>query len=183
MTKMQNRQTRRKQAGLSMVELAIALVIVAILAGAAYFGFQANSRRAAVADNVSQITSIAGDLQKYFGRQNQYGALTTALAVTSRVVPEQLRVPGTQTAQNSYGGAITFAPQTLTTANDAARVTWPTVPQAQCSDLVVGVSNAARQITVAGVVVKPTDGALNLATLSTQCESALAVAVLLDIGR
>lgn len=176
------RAARGAQRGVTMIELTVVLVIAGLLAAAVFLGFQANSRRTAVANNTAQVTETAAELKKKFGITNQYGALTTALAVQSRVIPESLRLTPT-TAQNSYGGLITVAPVTLVSANDAALLTWPTVPQNQCMDLVIAVSDVARRITVNGVVVKPTDQALNIGTLATNCELIATPTVLFAVGR
>jgi prepilin-type N-terminal cleavage/methylation domain-containing protein len=173
----------RKQRGMSMLELSVVLVVVALIGAAVYAGLQSNSRRVELQDNQNLVTEISAELQKKFGKTNTYGAVTTALAVQSRAIPDQLRIPGTTTAQNSYGGAITVTPVTLTQVNDAALVTWNNVPQAQCMDLVIGTERGARRVQVAGAVVKPTDGALAVATLAAQCESAGTVAVAYSVGR
>lgn len=180
----QSLSARRAKRGVTMLELSIVLVIAGILAGAVFLAFQSNARRVSVADNVSQITETSAELKKKFGLTNNYGNLTTALAVQSRAVPDQLRIPGTNTAQNSYGGLITAVPATLTQANDAAQLDWNNVKQNECIDLVIGVSDVARRIEVpAGTAVKPTDGVLNLANLATQCELAANTGVTLFVGR
>lgn len=173
----------RRQRGVTMIELSIVLVIAGVLATTVFLAFQSNARRVSVGDNTSLITETAAEMKKKFGLTNLYGNVTTALAVQSRAIPDQLRIPGTTTAQNSYGGLITAAPATLTQANDAVTLTWSAVKQSECIDLVIGVADTARRVTVAAVIVKPTDLVLNMATLATQCESAANVDVALDIGR
>lgn len=188
MTKLQKKLlSRTKQAGVSMIELSIVLVIVAVLSAAVFFGFQANSRRVEVADNISAVTETAASLKKSFGRQNLYTSLTpvatgTALAVQSRSIPENLRTTNT-TANNSYGAAITVLVGNLGVAGDSATLTWPQVPANQCMDLVIGTKDVARRITVGAVVVKPTDGVVNLATLATQCDIGVSQPVIYDVGR
>jgi len=182
MMKMNKTAQRSMQRGISMVELSVVLVVVALISVAVFFGLQANTRRIEVSDNTSQITELAAELKKKFGRSNQYGALTTAIAVQSRAVPEQLRLTAT-TAGNSYGGAVVIAPAACTAAADCAQIDWPNVPQNQCMDLVLGTQNVARQVQVAGTDVKALDGAIVVATLATQCESADNVPVSYRIGR
>ena len=174
----------KAQKGVTMIELSIVLVIAGLLAAAVFLAFQSNARRVSVGDNTALITETAAELKKKFGLTNQYGAVTTALAVQSRAIPDQLRIPTTATAQNGYGGLITVAPATLTQANDAALLTWSSVKQSECIDLVIGTSDTARRIEVpAGTAVKPTDGVLNLATLATQCELAANTDIVFAVGR
>lgn len=173
---------RGTQGGMSMIELSVVLVVVALISAAVFFGLQSNTRRIETQDNIAALTEISAEIKKKFGRANQYGIMTTALAVQSRAVPEQLRLTST-TAQNSYGGAITIAPATCIAANDCGDITWPSIPQAQCMDVVIGSQAGARRITVGGVVVKALDAQLNIATLATQCEAANTADMVFTVGR
>jgi prepilin-type N-terminal cleavage/methylation domain-containing protein len=177
------RLSRRHVRGLTMVELSVVLVIGALLLAAVFIGFRANQARSEVRLNTSLVTEIAAELQAKFGRTGQYANTTVALAVQSRAIPEELRVAGTNTAQNGYGGLIALAAQTCTVANDCLDLTWPQVPQSQCMDLVIATQSVARRITVNGVAVKALDGVLNLATLATNCEAVGAPAVVFSVGR
>lgn len=173
---------RSAQRGVTMIELSVVLVVAALLSAAVFFGLQANQRRVELSDNTAAVTEIAAEIKKKFGRSNQYGTMTTALAVQSRAIPEQLRVTAT-TAQNSYGGVIAIAPVLCATANDCASISWPSVPQAQCMDLVIGTQAGARTVLVGGTAVKPVDGQLNIATLATQCELADTTLIEWRVGR
>lgn len=173
---------RRTQAGLTMVEAGVVLILLAGLTYFAYNLFSSGQRRNQVRENVSVVTDLAAAVKQKFGYTNRYGAVNTALLVQSNTIPPELHA-STTTAINSYGGAITGAPATLVSANDAVRLTWANVPKDQCMDFVVGAENVARRVRVAGTDVKPNNGALNLRTLSTQCASATAVTVDFDIGR
>src|SRR5438105_4241383 len=141
---LRSRGARTAQRGFTMLELSIVLVIAGVLAATAFIGFQTNARRNSVRDNTGLVTETAAELKKKFGMTNTYGAINTALAVQSRAIPEQLRIPTTNTAQNSYGGLITVAPGTLTVANDVAVMTWAAVKQGECMDLVIGTADTAR---------------------------------------
>jgi prepilin-type N-terminal cleavage/methylation domain-containing protein len=174
---------RRRQRGLTMVELSVVLVIAALLIAAVFTALRSNQRRVELRDNQAMITQIVADLQGKFGRTGQYANTTLALAVQSRSIPEELRIAGTNTAQNGYGGLIALAPATCTVANDCLDLTWAQVPQAQCMDLVIGTQNVARRISVNAVVVKALDGALDLGALATNCEAAGVVPVLYAVGR
>lgn len=177
---------RRAQRGISMVELSIVLVIIAVILSAVYYGFSQNQRRAEVDENVNMITQVVGNLQGKFGKTNTYGAVTTAVAVQSNAVPDILRVVGTNTAQNSYGGAITVAPTAAGTCpgtNDCVTVVWSDVPRAQCADLVIATSRVARQISVGAEVVKALDAALGVADTATQCDAAAAADLTFVVGR
>lgn len=173
---------RRTQLGLTMVEAGVVLILLAGLSYFAFNQFSSSQRRNQVRENVTLVTDLAAAVKQKFGYTNRYGAVTTALLVQSNTIPREMHASAT-TAINNYGGAITAAPATLVSANDAVRLTWANVPNDQCVDFVVGAENTARRVRVAGTEVKPNNGNLNLATLATQCASAAAVAVDFDIGR
>jgi Tfp pilus assembly protein PilE len=166
-----------------MVELSVVLVIGALLLAAVFIGFRTNAQRSEEQLNSALVTQIATELQAKFGRTGQYSNTTLALAVQSRSIPEELRIAGTNTAQNGYGGLIALAPATCTVANDCLDLTWAQVPQAQCMGLVISTQRVARRITVNGVAVKALDGALDLGTLATNCEAVGSPTVLFSIGR
>jgi Tfp pilus assembly protein PilE len=177
------RFSRSAQLGITMVEAMIVLIIAAILAAVAYKLFARTSAKNDTTENISVLADIASNLQSQYGRQNQYASITTAIAVQSQVIPKDLRDGGANTATNAFGGAITVAPASLTGPNDSATLTWPNVTNDSCNGIVAGTQGLARRITVAGTVVKPTDGALDTAALAARCDSAARVTIIYDIGR
>ena len=178
-----NSQRRRRQRGLTMVELSVVLVIAALLIAAVFTGLRGNQRRAELQHNATLITQIASALRAQFGRTGQYANTTLALAIQSRAIPEELRIGTGATAQNGYGGTLGVAPATCAVVNDCLDLTWPRVPQAQCMDLVISTQSVARRIQVNAVDVKALDGTLSLANLATNCEAVGAPAVIYSIGR
>ena len=188
LTKTGLHRIKKNQRGFSLMEFSLWAVVVAILVGAMYFAFAQNQRRAEVQNNITQITVTAANLQRLFGNGNQYAAVTTALMVQSRAIPDELRIGGVgaTTAGNSYGGLVSAGPTAAAVCGGAGAcvdLNWTAVKQSQCIDLVTGVESSARVLTVAGDVVKPLNGTLNMATLATACERAATSDLLLAIGR
>lgn len=174
---------KKRQRGIGMIELTVVLVVIGALLVYVFNYFRDNMRASEVKATVEQVTAMAGKLRQTYGLQNQYGTLNTAIAVQSRAIPEDLRVTGTNTAENNYGGAITVTPVNLTGTNDAVALSYANVPASQCSDIVNRTANVGRRITVGGTVVKPTDGVLNTATTGTACDAAAPVTIVWDVGR
>ena len=166
-----------------MLSLSVALIIVSIISVVAFKAFRDNARKQETVESVAAVTVTAGNLRKNFGVNNMYAAVTTVVAVQSRSIPEDQRIPGTTTAQNMFGGLVTVTPVTLTQANDAVGLSWANVSPNNCSEIVLGTNSVARRITVGSTAVKPIDGALNVATLNTACDVAAPVAIVWDIGR
>ena len=174
---------RRKQGGFTALELGLVLLVAAIIIAGAVVYYRENLRKTSITSNMGNILSIASTAKSKYGLQNLYSQVTTALAVQGQVIPGALRDGTANTATNPFGGAIALAPVTLVGANDGLRLDWTNTPGNQCSDIVTSVQGEFRQISVAGVDVKPLDGTLNLATLEAQCQSAANVNVQYFIGR
>ena len=177
---------RAKQAGFSSVELGLSLLIVALIIVAAVLFYQDNVRKTSINSNVQYLQLIAGNAKTTYGARNEYGQVTTAVAVQGHVIPDNLRDgDAVATATNPFGAAITVASATTAGAGtpDVLDVTWGNVPRNQCAEIVTGVATVMRTITVNGTAVKPLDAPLNLALTTTQCEAAQNVAVVFRVGR
>lgn len=175
--------TTRFQRGISALEFGLVLLLIAILTVAAIIFYRDNLRKTSVNNNIAHLLATAGAARSVYGQTNQYANVTTAIAVRGNIIPSALRDGNAATATNSLGGAITVAPATLTGANDTLQITWPNVPANQCSDIVMGIQAEGRRVQVAGADVKPTDGVVNIATVTTQCDSAATVAIDMFVGR
>lgn len=174
------------QGGFLSVELGLVLLVVAILVVGAVALYSNNLRQTSIGSNITDVQNIASVAKANYGNSNQYGSVTTAIAVRSHIVPAPLRDGTAATATNKFGAAITFTPANGTGTNDLLTLTWGNVPSSQCAEIVTGSEGAMRRITVAGTVVKPLDGKLAIDTLSTACEANTSdgnVTVLFDIGR
>lgn len=181
--KAQAGMSRKGQLGLSILGALLALVIGALLTIPIVNAFLDSQRKTRVEANLQDMRTIIADVQRNFGTSNQYGGLTTAVAVQANVIPARLRVTGSNTAQNSYNGDIQFSPASVTVANDATAMRWSRVPRADCADLVYGIEQLARGVYVVGVAVKPNDGVIDTAAIAAQCDSAAEVPLDVLIGR
>ena len=173
----------RNQAGDFIVSLSIALIIIAVISIAAFIAFRDDTRKNEMTATVQNVIKTSGLLRANFGVNNSYGDVTTAIAVQARAIPESQRIAGTTTAQNSYGGAVTVVPATLTQTNDAAALSYMNIPSHSCAEIVIGSQNVARRISVGGTVIKPTDGVLGIAALTAACDTGVPVEVIWTIGR
>lgn len=175
--------SRRHQGGWSILQVLLGLVVLGVFVTVAVDQYQSSNRKGRIEGATQEFIDIAGTAQKNYGQSNQYGSVTTAIAIQGGVVPLKRRNKGTNTANNIYNGAITFAPATINTANDGLSITYANVTGSDCQQLVQNTSNLARQIFIGATQVMPTDGDVNLATLSTTCDATAAVDVRWVIGR
>lgn len=174
----------RASRGFLSLEAGLVLLVVAIMIVAAVIYYRDNLRKTSVNTNISHLLATASAGRSTFGQTNQYANVSTAVAVSSNMIPPALRDGTAQTATNTFGGAINVEPATLSGASpDALKITWPNVPSNQCIDIVMGIFGEARQVQVAGSDVKPLDGQINLANTTSQCASADNVTLDMFVGR
>jgi Tfp pilus assembly protein PilE len=174
---------KRKQRGLFSTEFSIVLLVAGVLLIAAIVWYIDSLRKTSIDANVNELTSVSATAKKKYGQLNQYANVTSAIAVTGQIIPVWLRDGAATTATNSFGGAITVVPATLTGADDSLNVAWPNVPKNQCSDIILGIVGSARQIQVGGVAVKATDAPVNIATVEAQCDAADVTTINMFVGR
>jgi len=144
---------RRKQSGITLIEVSIGLIIAAIVAAAAFIAFQNNARRTEVQDNIKQITEVISETKQKVGTTSGYTGLDNAVAGQLAI----LNVDATGAALNSYDGAVTIAGLN----DNDARLVWSDVEGDQCTDIMLAVANG-----VAGVAVDPTATAPTELTLN-----------------
>lgn len=172
-----------RQKGWLTIELGLALLVIAVLVAVAVLFYRDSQRKNSVNNNISEITFVASNANAKYGTTGRYGDVTTDIAVRGGVVPAHLRVPGTDEANNRFGGVVTIEPADLTGTNDVLEITWPAVPTNQCSDIVTGVQSEFRVITVAGAEVKANGALLDLAALEDACDADAPVDIVLSVGR
>lgn len=175
--------TRRGQRGVSVMSVLLGMVIAAGVAAVAFDQFTDSQRKSRIAAATSEIATIVTEAQKVYGTGNQYGNVTTAIAVQGNVIPARLRVAGTNTAQNKYNGAIALAPATITTANDSLILTYSNVPQADCMDVAMAADRMIRRLVIGANTPKAADAAMNVGTLATSCDAAATANLAFAFGR
>lgn len=176
-------RTARLQQGISIISVLLGLVIAAAVVAVVYNQYTDSQRKARIEAATSDIATMIAGAQKLYGNANQYGAVTTAVAVQSGVVPERMRVAGTTTAQNRYNGAVTFTPATITVANDSLALGYGSVRAVDCQDIIMSVDTLSRAISVGATQVKPNDGQVAVADMATACDSAANVDLTITFGR
>ncbi|MEQ6436339.1 type 4 pilus major pilin [Comamonas sp. w2-DMI] len=175
--------SRRNQGGWSIVQVMFGLLVAGMFLYVAVSQYQDSTKKARIEAATQEFIQMVGTAQKTYGYANLYGQVTTAIAVQGGIVPEHRRNTGANTANNNYNGAITFAPATINTANDGLSITFANVKGTDCQQLVQNTESITRQVFVGATQVKPTDAAVNLASLSSTCDATATVDVRWVIGR
>lgn len=173
---------RKQQGGFTLLELMIAAVLLALGIAGIYKGvtdYMSNDR--ANREMKELPTIITAIQQKYAQRQNYAGA-TTAGLINLGVFPQSW-VSGA-TLQNRWGGTVTVGTATLVSANDALTLTFTQMPQAECADVIPGIEQSVRVVTVGGTSVKANNAQTDMTALGTACAAGgVANTVVYTIGK
>ena len=161
---------RRAQRGMSIVQVMFGLLVAGLFLVVAVGQFQDSTKKQRIETATQEVIQIVATAQKNYGYANQYGNVTTAIAVQGGIVPEGRRNAGTNTANNNYNGQILFAPATINTANDGLSITYEAVRGSDCQQLIQNTQSVSRQLFVGATQVKQTDSPVDLAALSTACD-------------
>jgi type II secretory pathway pseudopilin PulG len=165
---------------MSIIFVLLGMVISSLLLLVAFNQFNDAKRIARIDDAKSQIASIIANAQRTYGGARQFASVTTEIALNSRTIPAYMHVDGG--AQNTYNALVALNPVNLTAIGDGLSLSYPVDP-ADCQDVVQNTLSLTRQVTVDATVVKPIDGAIDLAALNAACAVAgPTVPVFFDFG-
>lgn len=147
------RRATKKQAGFTLVEIIVALIVIAIgiaIAIVAFGGAQESQRSVAAQQQILQL--VAG-IKKVYSGPNYTGLLATNI-VNSGNVPSNMVSAGT--IVNTFGGTVTLAAANVGTGGtgNGYAITYPLVGRAECNALAAGVKDTFKIITIGGTTVK-----------------------------
>ena len=178
---MKKQKTTRRSLGFTLIEFGIVLALAGIGLFFAISKLTANSDQSKAQNMVSDVTQAVLNTKRLFNTQTSYATVTVNALRDNSVFPATWIVSNVVTSP--FTGAVTAAPATLATANDAAEIMVPNVPSAVCSEVARMLAAGIEKIDVGGTNVKAFNGALDIAALGTQCASALNVNMNVTFGK
>ena len=171
---------RRKQAGNALVYSLLGLVIGGIGLAVAVTQFGDGERATSVQATIGEVNAIIGNVKENYGQYN-YAGLSTAVAVSGRVIPDTLHT-STTAANNKYGGAINLVDNNAAVAGTAL-LSYASIPREICAKLINGTQGMASRVQVGGVDVKALNGQVNVTAMNAQCSASSTVTVNWTVGR
>lgn len=157
-----------RQQGFTLIELAIVVVMVAVLISLGLKTINQTRVSANANAEATELPLIVSKIQKTYSTQSTYSGVSLAGLIALNIFPTE-RVVSPTSAQNRWGGGITVAAATLTNANDSVQLTYAGVPKDECVEVIPLVTQTVRVITVNGTSVKADGAGLDLSALGTQC--------------
>lgn len=177
-------QMKKRQHGLTVVELVIAITLSLLVVAAGIVGASKFVAANKVSQTLEELPLIFTKTQKVYSSAANYSGISITNLVNNRVFPADLVTAGTPpTVANRMGGAITVAAGTISVANDGAAFSLSGLPEEACVDIVNGMQASAARVSVDGSVVKPINGTLDIPGLGTACNDSASNTVEFLIGK
>lgn len=157
----------RKQMGATLLELTMAIGIIATIAIAAIAYFNTANDSSKINDEVKNVNTLTGSIRNMFNSQGNYEGLTNEVVLTSGAFPDRMRVSVTEKSQIKHSwlnDGVTVLPTNFQgTANDSFTVLYKNVPARACVDLVSKTFRFYDQVDVDGTVIT------NIPSATTAC--------------
>lgn len=170
--KLKHLSLKRRQKGLSIVEMLVVLVVVAIIGAVVWPQMAKVKDNAAASAAARAATDIIANTH-FKLRRPPYTAATTAWGISAGVF-DPASVSGT-TVNNTVGYTTVLAPGKLTggATNGALQIT-DVIPTELCLGYLNEAAQKVDEVLVGTTVVKPVNGPLNDGTAATACAAATA---------
>ena len=136
---MRNRRTPQKknQAGYTLLELAISLVVIAALIAGS-----------------SNFTQMNNAIRTKFSDQGSFQGLTNATLISNGIVPESMLSGAANTINTSWGTPATYVSASVFGAPDDGFTASIPVPAKSCSDFVMGMAGTSAKVSIGATLVK-----------------------------
>jgi len=149
---------RQREAGMTMVETSLVLIIALGAVAAAVSYFSSNNTSAQANQLATDLSMLVGKVKSAYG--GQYGTVTNARLNTGGFFagyPGLTNTAGTVTTAMG-GGTLTVSPGTVTAANDSVRYVITQLPDAACQPFVTAMAKTATTMSVGANIVKAAGG-------------------------
>ncbi len=165
MNPLRNPSFPNRQKGLTLVELSMGVIVMLLIAMFVLGGFDIIRERVRAYREVSDFPQVLECIKNRKVTASSFAGTSTASVLSC--FPTNMR-SGT-TAINYWGGTITIAPATTTTANDSLSFTSTNYSRAGCTNVANGMATIFGSITANGTQIKAIGAALDDAAMEAAC--------------
>lgn len=164
---------RSRQRGVSLINVAIILVVSALLTSAALLYYSRYNTKTRVQNEIQTIADLKANMAAYGSRVGILDNNNASLAalVGQNFFPAQ-NVSGTGaniSVKNQWGGEVTVT-AVNTNAGNGLRFQYTTIPAADCTELAGSLDNIASSVEVSGNGVKGAGALTDLNAVVASCK-------------
>jgi prepilin-type N-terminal cleavage/methylation domain-containing protein len=156
----------RKSRGFTLLELMIALGVMAVLTTSGIVAYRSYQGREDTTRAVESTRQLSNSLMQTYGQTGSFASLSDTDVINGNLKPMTLSDKGGK-IMNKWGGTVDVAPSTAT--NRAFAVTWNKVPSGACSGMSSQLSRDFSTVKVNGSVVKSDTKALDIGQTASMC--------------
>lgn len=160
-----------RQRGFGMLEIGLALLVVAVAIVWAYEQYKGSRSDEKAQDEVADVTRFVSKTQEVYSVLPDYTGVTTLVLIGNNVFNARSVNAARTAVTNRYGGAVTGAPATLVTANDAVAFTSTGYDREGCGNIPNKVANGLRRIDINGTTVKADGANLDPNQVAAACQA------------
>lgn len=157
--------SRRRQAGLTLVEMSLGIIVVLLVATFLLGGFDIIRERVRAYREISDFPQVLECIKNRKVTSSGFAGTTTTSIMSC--FPSGMR--SGNTAVNYWSGPVTVAPATTITANDSIAFTSSNYSRSGCTNVPPGLAAVFAVITVNGTQIKSNGNPLDDGAMEAAC--------------
>lgn len=166
-----------KQRGFDILQLALVLVIVAILGSFGYKKFNETRADGNADEERSEVTAYLAKAASKFDNDPDYSQATLQILIDGGVFPARNVSGGV--VKNKFGGTVTMATNTIVHDNDSLKFSSTRYPKDACNTIAEKMAPGVLAIIVNGTTVKEPNGSIKKSDLGSSCTADSTVAYII----
>lgn len=146
---------KRKERGITLIEVAMAIAIMALVTAAIMWAYQAANVSRQTETAMKDLASLQNSVRTLYGNQSDYAGIDVEDMIMAKVVPRRMvqESGGTATLRNAFNGPITILSEDVSGTDDGFSILFEDVPGEACARLaVLDLGTGLAEVDIGGTV-------------------------------